>query len=306
MKRALLSLLLLLPLNAAASETASFLKIGLGARAVGMGGAFTALADDVNALGWNPAGLSALSKRELGAMHAELASETRYDFVGYAHPLKQGTLAIGGVYLGHGSIEGRSATGAPTGSYNASDQAVSLGFGSRLDSGLGWGANVKYVRSAIETASAQSFAVDLGGRYAFSSARGPGVPLLGLAVQNLGPGLKFQDQTSQLPLTVAAGVGYRLPVGLTLAMDFKHRPHGKESEFSVGTEYALLANFALRAGYGTVRTYHGTDNSAGGFSALSGFATGLGFKLRGYSLDYSFTPAGELGNVQRFSLAARF
>jgi long-subunit fatty acid transport protein len=269
-----------------------------------MGGAYTAIADDVNAMAWNPAGLAVMGKRELGAMHAELAQQTRYDFVGYAQPSKYGTFAAGAVYLGHGSIEGRDANGAPTGSYGASDQAVSLGFASRMSSDFRLGTNVKYIRSSIANASAQSFALDLGGQYALTGVGGPGLPLLGLAVQNIGPGMKFQDQTSQLPLTLAAGIGYRLPVGLTLAMDFKQRPHSHDSEFSVGTEYALLTNFALRAGYGTTKSYNGA--SSGGFAALNGFATGLGIKFHTYSLDYSFTPAGELGNVQRFSLGARF
>ena len=60
----------------------------------------------------------------------------------------------------------------------------------------------------------------------------------------------------------------------------------------------------MRAGYTTTQAESGA--SMGDFSALNGFATGLGFKLKGYSLDYSFTPMGELGNVQRFSLGARF
>ncbi|MBI5239113.1 MAG: PorV/PorQ family protein [Elusimicrobia bacterium] len=307
MKITTLALLALLtPAAVRGGETAAFLKLGVGARAVGMGGAYTALANDVNALGWNPAGLSSLNKRELGAMHAELAAQTRYDFIGYAQPVKYGTLGVGAVYLSHGGLEGRSETGAPTGTYGASDQAVSLGLASRLDAGLRLGANVKYIRSSIANVSAQSFALDLGGQYALKGVRGPGLPLLGVSVQNLGPGMKYLDQTSQLPLTMAAGIGYQLPVGLTFAMDFKHRPHSRDSELSVGTEYALLANFALRAGYATQKAYNGTRASAGGFSALSGFATGLGFKMKAYSLDYAFTPAGEMGNVQRFSLGARW
>jgi long-subunit fatty acid transport protein len=305
MKKIILAVLFSTLAGAAqASETAAFLKLGVGARAVGMGGAYTAIADDVNSMAWNPAGLAVMGKRELGAMHAELTQQTRYDFVGFAQPSKYGTFAAGAVYLGHGSIEGRDANGAPTGSYSAADQAVSLGFASRMSSDFKLGANVKYIRSSIANTSAQSFALDLGGQYALTNVGGPGLPLLGLAIQNLGPGMKFLDHTSQLPLTFAAGLGYRLPMGLTLAMDFKQRPHSHDSEFSVGTEYALLTNFALRAGYGTTKADKGA--TSGGFAALNGFATGLGFKLRSYSLDYSFTPMGELGNVQRFSLGARF
>jgi len=202
-------------------------------------------------------------------------------------------------------MEGRDASGAPTGSYKASDQAVSLGFASRLLGGLGLGANVKYVRGSIAESSAQSYAADVGCRYALSGLRGPGLPMLGLAVLNMGPGMRFLDRTSQLPLTVAAGLGYRLPAGLVLAVDYKHHPYANESDFSVGTEYALFSSFALRAGYGSAKAYDASGRR-GGMSAINGMTTGCGFKLAGYSLDYSFTPMGELGNVQRFSLGARF
>ncbi|MBI5244034.1 MAG: UPF0164 family protein, partial [Elusimicrobia bacterium] len=63
-----LALILLLSAQAAWAETktgAAFLKIGTGARAEAMGGAYTAIADDVNALYYNPGGLAALKKSEL-------------------------------------------------------------------------------------------------------------------------------------------------------------------------------------------------------------------------------------------------
>jgi hypothetical protein len=86
-------------------------------------------------------------------------------------------------------------------------------------------------------------------------------------------------------------------------MDFRQRVYSHDAEFSVGAEYALLTNFALRAGYGTAKVCNTTNN---GFAAMDGFAVGLGLNFHGYSLDYAFTPMGELGNAQRFSLAARF
>ena len=91
-----LAVMLVLAAQAAwAAETASFLNVGVGARGLGMGGAYTALADDANALYWNPAGLSKLEKREFTASHAELFENTWLDFLAYAHPTSQGTFAAG-------------------------------------------------------------------------------------------------------------------------------------------------------------------------------------------------------------------
>lgn len=69
---------------------------------------------------------------------------------------------------------------------------------------------------------------------------------------------------------------------------------------SLGTEYAFLGNLALRAGYGANTLSRGSRGPFGGVGA------GLGLRLRSFGLDYAFTPFGELGDVQRLSLSARF
>lgn len=298
-----LSILLALPVLTHSAETAAFLKIGVGARALAMGGAYTAVADDASAIGWNPAGFAALSKREVGATHTELTSDTHFDFLGYVQPIKFGVLAAAGTYLSQGKLQGRDENGSPTGGYTAADQSAAVGFAAKVLPGLSLGANVKYVRSSIAEASAQSGALDLGGQYVWSGARGPGVPVIGVAVQNLGPNMRFLDQSTPLPLTLAVGIGYRLSAGSIMSFDYKGRPRSHDSEFSLGAEYAVFSGIALRAGYATAKAASG-DKSL--LTALNGFSMGMGLKLRGYSLDYSFAPAGELGSIQTLSLGARF
>ena len=294
-----------LPLIASAQESAAFLKLGVGARAMGMGGAYTAVADDVNSIYWNPAGLSTLTKQEVSATHADLFANTRYDTLAYAQHTQYGTFGTAASYLSQAAIPGRDESGAPTGSYGAADAAINLSYAAQVFSiyGLGFGGNVKYIRSTIADASAQSAAFDLGARYEPYGVTGPGDPIFGLVVQNVGPGMKFLDKSSPLPLTVAGGVAYRWPHGLLLALDYKYRPYDHPGEASVGMEYLLLSTFAVRAGYDSDTA---TSDGETGFAALSGFSVGFGIKLRSYNIDYSMAPMGELGNVQRFSLAARY
>lgn len=294
---------LALPVFAQATETASFLKVGVGARALAMGGAYTAVADDASAAAWNPAGLAAVSTREAALSHSELTSDTRHDYIGYAHPIGSGVIGAAGTYLSQGRIQGRDANGAVLGGYSASDMAVAFSYASKIGSDIRLGTNVKYIRSSIADTSAQSGAVDLGGQYVLSGLRGPGVARVGVAVQNLGPAMRFLDQSSRLPLTLAAGAAYRLPSNLTVALDYKNRPHSSDSEFNVGGEYAALTYFSLRAGYKTAKA---SADGVGTLGALNGFSMGFGLKVRTYGLDYSFTPAGELGNVQTLSFGARF
>lgn len=278
-----------------AAETASFLNVGVGGRALGMGGAYTALADEVHALYWNPAGLSRLEKREVGGSHAELFESTRLDFLAYAHPTPQGTFAAGLTYLSQGKIEGRDSLGRPTAGFNASDAAVNFGYARKLDA-ADLGATFKYVRSHIGSAEAQSFAVDLGARREVRSLS------LGAALRNLGPGLKFDNERNDLPLRLALGAGYKFSGGHAAAAEFVNGPRGTGTDASFGGEYQAVKNVYLRAGYTTQTAITGGS----GFDAARGLTMGLGLRNAKWSLDYAVLPAGELGRSHRFSLGARW
>ena len=88
---ALAGLLLTLVLASPAAATkyaAEFLKIQVGARALGMGGAFTAVADDATAPYWNPAGMIYLPYREVLPQHSEkFGSLVNHDYIGAVLPL---------------------------------------------------------------------------------------------------------------------------------------------------------------------------------------------------------------------------
>ncbi len=78
----------------ATKYAAEFLKIGVGARALGMGEAYVAVADDPSAAYWNPAGLVFVQNREVQAMHAEQFGQiVNHDYLSYAHPLEPGSAA---------------------------------------------------------------------------------------------------------------------------------------------------------------------------------------------------------------------
>lgn len=80
--------------------------------------------------------------------------------------------------------------------------------------------------------------------------------------------------------------------------------HDQRLEVGIGTEYALLPSFALRMGYAS--QYAGGAGSSGALGALGGLGAGVGISRKSYRADYTFTPFGDLGNVSRLSLGARF
>lgn len=297
MRRAL-SLALALALGACEAlggETAAFLKLAPGPRPIGLGEAFTAVADDLNALSTNPGGLAALSGRELGFSHAELPADTRLDQLAYAQALPgRGTLAGGLLRLSHGAIPGRDELGRPTGEFTASDTALQLGYGTRLEGVGAVGVNVKYLESRLAFATARGLALDLGWRRA-----GRGAWSWGLALRNLGDGLRYGDRVDSLPLTAAAGAAVRLSGSMLLSAEFRHRPAAGGFEAGVGTEYDLLPSLALRAGY---------RNASGqpGAAVMSGLGLGFGIRLKKATLDYAITPQGELGQAQRLSVSTKF
>ncbi len=298
-------------LSWAGPETgAAFLRIPVGARAVGMGNAFTAKSDDMTAIYWNPGGLAALSRKEMGGTHTKLYQDMSYDFLGYAHPSPAGTWAGSFAYLSVGDIEGRGETGEKLSNFTASDMVFSLAFSRKIRPGnvpIGAGVSMKFIQSRIADSHAETIAFDFGAVYQTSLSNGSGVGI-GFAVQNVGPGLKFISQNSPLPLTFVTGLSYNLQAGLSLAMDVKYEPLDRRTNISVGTEYFLFSAVCLRTGYltnvgGGLR--HKSDSKKF-VEQFKGLGAGFGLKFSLFSLDYSFAPFGELGDAQRVSLSARF
>ena len=278
-----------------AAETAAFLNIGVGGRALGMAGAYTALADDANSLYWNPAGLSRVEKREFTASHAEMFESTRHDFLAYAHPTAQGTFAAGLTYLSQAALDGRDGLGRRTADYGASDAALSLGYARKFEL-FDFGVSLKYLRSHIASTEAQGAAADVGVKRAFDRVS------VGAALRNLGPGLKFQDQRNDLPLRLAAGAAYKLGGGHAAAAELVNGPRGAGTDASFGGEYQAFKSLFVRAGYTTQTAITGGS----GFDAARGLTMGLGLRNEKWSLDYAVLPSGELGRSHRFSFGARW
>jgi len=300
MKRtALLVGLLVFATQAQALETAQFLTIGVGARGLGMGGAYTALADDAHATYWNPAGL-ADAKREAAFDDAELATNARLNYLTLAQPTKYGTFGAAATYLSQPPIEARDAAGHPAGNFTAADGAGTLSF-ARKTALADVGASVKFIQSHIGTSQATSAAIDAGVRRSFDGV-GPGKVVLGAALRNLGPGLKYVSETDDLPLRLAGGAAYVLPKGHALALEVTNGPRGAGTDVGLGGEYQAMKGVFLRAGWTTQSAVAG----GAGFDAASGLTLGAGLRMNAWSFDYAAVPSGELGTAHRFSLGIRY
>lgn len=292
-------LALLLPTGAAAQEAAPFLKIGVGARALAMGQAATATAEGVEAVAWNPAGLADLPSREFGFTRVAMGEDTRYDFLGVAQPTRVGTFSAAVRHLGQGRLDGRDAAGKPTGGFSASDTAADLAYGVSVSSALRLGAGARYITSSIAEAEARGVALDLGGLYR-PSRLGPGIAQVGVAVRNLGSRMRFADESSPLPLVLAAGASYRLPADLTLAMDYRYGPHAASSDAGFGAEWTHGISKGLS---GSLRG--GADLSRRDLGSIAVLSLGAGLSWRAVETSFAWRPGGALGDSFVYSLIAR-
>ncbi len=190
----------------AGTSAASFLKIDIGARPAGMGGAFCGIADDVNTIQYNPAGLIQLQQKEIGATHNEWIEGIRSEFLGYAHPLNENWvcgLTLNYLYVGDDLIE-RDITGAESGrTFGGNDGVITFALGKKLQDNISAGANVKIIRESVEDKNDVAYGADVGFLYKLSDLR------LGISAQNLGTKIKLYEESFSLPLNFKFGLGYK-------------------------------------------------------------------------------------------------
>ena len=279
------------------TTSATFLKLGAGARPAAMGNCYVGVADDSTAIYWNPAGLDQITEKNGSAtlMHAVWLEDIYYDWVSYALPIeKWGVFGIGVQYLSYGSLAGYDNTGLSTGNFSPTDTAVSLAYARNIR-GFDFGINLKYITSTIVN-TATAYAADIGVIKKFVNQK----LTLGACVQNMGTSLTYLSEREPLPFNVKVGGSYKIKTNRLAAADI-NAPIDGPQYYGAGTEYVQKIKGSLEV---AVRGGYNTQNiNTGG---INGFTVGLGIKYFMYSLDYAFVPYGDLGNTNKISLSVAF
>jgi hypothetical protein len=300
-KRLLIAIFLgLVPVMAKAATLRSgtaFLQIDPAAGPASLAGAYTAASGNIDSMAYNPAGLSMLKQREAAFTHGEWLMDTRYEYLAYGQPTSIGTFGVSAVRLGYGDLEGRDESRQATGDFSAYDSAYTLAYSHAISADTGLGAAVKFIERKIDQDHASSYALDFGG-----VTRIPGKPLqLGASILNVGPGVRFIDQTDPLPLTFALGAAYEPSRSFTLRADIKHEPNDQRTTGMTGFEFAPVSAVALRAGYQFPLS--STGDSLWDMNNVRG---GLGLRFSRFRLDYALAPMGDLGLTHRFTFSMGF
>ena len=263
---------LLAPVCFAGVNAAPHLGMGSGARSLGLGGAFTAVADDATSTIWNPAGLPAVDDLTITLSSAPMSMDRRHNFIGLIKNVGNGGLGVSVVNAGVDDIAGRDSNDKPTGSFGYNSNAFALSYGHLLGP-VSVGASARmYMDSFGDHSSTSGFAgADvglLGGNRARTFS-------YGIAARNLGGAIG----DNELPIIVAGGLAYRVlhKHVATFSVDVQHQvielPESATS-LHIGTEYLIANTFAIRGGSKLT-----TDRAQ--------FFVGFGAGVGGLQLDYA-------------------
>lgn len=307
-----------------------FLQIGIGPRAMALGGAFVAGADDASALYWNPAGLARLEGGDLLATHAEWLADINFDFLGAG--FRMGRLGTAGVSVTMLSVpdmlvrtEERQEGSGET--FDAADLAVGLTLGRALTDRFSVGVTAKYIQQRIWHMRATGFAIDLGTQFRTDFFGGL---TIGAVVSNFGTDLRLGGRDARtftdpnpnelgnngripanyeldafsLPVNFQFGVAFE-PIAtrmhqLTVQADARH-PSSNFESVNVGAEYGFQERVYFRGGY------HGMllEDDEGGLSGGLGVRQPL-FDGGLLKLDYAFRDAGRLGGLHIVGVGLSF
>ncbi|MBU1154081.1 PorV/PorQ family protein [bacterium] len=281
------------------TTAATFFKISPGARSAGMGKAYVAMADDSEALFYNPSGLALLSKDELLFTHLNWLAETKYECLTYAFSPEvfSGKIGIGLIYLHNDQI--KYTSNGPSweekdGYFKFYDYGLVVSYGRKLSKLISVGSNIKFFQEGTNLKGDLSYKTPLNFIFDTGILFKRNSLCLGLCLQNIGPAAKYKEAKIDLPFKVKFGLCYKkFDDRLRIALDL-NKPNDHKVSFNLGLEYVLLKLVSLRAGF-----FKDEDDDS------KNFTLGGGFKFKNYYLDYAYTPHQDLGDVQRISFCLK-
>jgi len=285
-----------------------FVRIGIAARPMGMGGAFTAVADDPHAIQWNPAGLAFVRFPEGTTSYMSYFAGVDAGAVSFVQPVgKMAGFAFAASYLRVGGLQTTTTanrTGDGLSTFSANDLALSVAFGGRVAERLFFGMTGSFLYEGITafegfSTTAGSFDAGLLYKTGFHGLTG------GLALRHFGSQFALYQATSErLPLTIAGGVSARPFTRRLLVAVEVEKPRDNDVGVNAGAEYQIVRDFFVRSGYRSLDARIGNDAVNGDLAGLT-FGIGIAGDRR-YKVDYAFTSLADLGDVHRITLAVTF
>jgi hypothetical protein len=323
-------------------SSGQFLQLGAGARALGMGEAMVAAAENPDALYWNPAGLSRMRRPEALYSRAQLPGSVAHDFAAASVPVRwlRGTVALGVTRLTQSAIARRDALGRERGSFAPHSEAFSLGYSHSFvnadhatlardyfrdswnlpgayrpmrDEEEPWtgavavGFAVKGVSETLGDRRSTTGALDVGASFRPFEM---GSLTIAAAGRNLFGRQRFIADSSALPAEAAVGAA----LDIRSEVDRGDEPWRLIPAVEVVAPYygAPFGKLGVeyehpfgKGAYGLLRAGYNT-RPAPALGPIAGLSAGVGGRVGRFSLDLGFTPMGDLGTAFRLGVGWRF
>lgn len=313
------------------TAAAQFLKIGVGARATGMGESFVAVANDASALYWNPSGITNITDLSVNVSHTQWFAELFHNYAGIVIPFgENGAVGVSAISLTTHEQEVTTVE-QPDGAgvyYNVNDFAIGLSYARSLTDRFSVGITAKYIQQDAYNESANTLAIDVGTylRTGFHNL------IIGMCVSNFGgnmqlegrdlialadinkqisgeynPDSRLKTEPWTLPLNFRVGIAMDIIGGtdpvfeseshhVTVALDGNH-PNDNDERINIGGEYSWNETVYARIGY---KANYDIEKWAYG----AGVKLSIGTQRVGF--DYALVDYHDLGKVSRLSVELGF
>ena len=311
------------------TSAVSFLGIAVGPRAVGLGGAFVAVANDASALYWNPGGITRSGKSEFIFSHTNWLVDSKFDWAGVVINISEAdAVGVSFTQLTYGE-EDVTTTEAPMGTgetWSASDVAIGLTYARNLTDRFSIGGTAKFIQERISNETASSIAMDVGLLYQtdLNNLR------IGMSISNFGADMRLDGKDLYhkidmdpansgsnktivarlktddwpLPLFFRAGISIDAfkyeDLRLTVSADAL-RPSDNSETVNTGLELSWNEILFLRGGRKALFMSDAQEGFTAGAGARVDLSAGttLGF-------DYGYEDFGIFGGIQTFALSVTF
>jgi hypothetical protein len=290
------------------------LKINVGAKPIAMGGSWTGLANNVDAIYYNPAGLIQIQNPEITLMHSEYIIDTRYEYVGYVTPIdNNNVMGINTVFF-YSVFDRLDEFGNLNGNFLAYNLATTISYAMypfyKFIPNLSIGLNLKYVYVALDDFKQHSIFGDLGIFYIMDGLQELS---FGLVLKNFGYSLN--EERDLIPMSIRFGVAFLTTVlkqGETRTLNkVFSSPYGtkyskgkirkgdrfEDKDLLITLDIEKPINGEIIAGLGVdFKTMDFLSLRIGGIYKDTIYLTfGIGLSYESFKFDYAIVPIKDLG-----------